>query len=255
MIIISSSCGNDSIASIQHIHELMIAGKLEKTRVIVSYIDTGWAAPDWNERVLKVKQWVEFIGFEFAIIESMGMEELVKFKKGFPSNQHQFCTMHLKGIPFLEWIDEVDTKNEAFIVIGKRRVESKKRADTPEFIEDSEFHGGRTVWHPLYKHTDEQRDALVSRTAFKILPHRSQECSPCVNANRADFLLLSPTQIQRVNDLEVEIARSMFRPKRFNALGIHGVMTWAKYGKRKMRLDPDEIESGSGCDGHYGCGL
>ena len=249
MNIISSSCGNDSVALIQWVKEQGLKN------AVVTYLDTGWAAPSWALRVAEVKDWVEGLGYEFIIIESMGMEQLVRSRKGFPSNQHQFCTAHLKGVPFLEWADGFDEKCEATVMIGKRRAESKKRADTPEYIENSEYHGGRTIHHPLFLHTDEDRDALVTRAGFTILPHRSQECSPCVNANRSDFLLLEPEQIKRVSELEVDIARSMFRPKRFNALGIHGVMTWAKYGKRKMRLEPDEIEIGSGCDGHYGCGL
>ena len=249
MNIISSSCGNDSVALIQWARE----NGLEN--VVVTYLDTGWAAPDWQERVDKVKSWAETLGYEFVIIDSMGMEELVRMKKGFPANQYQFCTQHLKGVPFLSWIDRRDPDCSATVLVGKRRAESRARAETPERIEDSEHHGGRTLWHPLYKHTNEERNALLERAGFEVLPHRSQECSPCVNANRADFLLLKPEQVQRVSELEVELGKSMFRPKRFHALGIHGVMTWAKYGKRKMRLEPGEIESGSGCDGHYGCGL
>ena len=249
MNIISSSCGNDSIALIQW------AIENDVSNLVVTYLDTGWSAPGWADRVERISGWCESKDIPFFKIKSMGMEDLVRMKKGFPSNQHQFCTQWLKGVPFLTWIDEYDPEFKAKVLVGKRRVESKARANTPEFIENSEHHGGRTLWHPLYKHTDEMRNELLDRAGFEILPHRSQECSPCVNANKNDFLLLKPEQIQRVNDLEVEIGRSMFRPKRFNAMGIHGVMTWAKYGKRKMRLEPGEIEQGSGCDGAYGCGL
>lgn len=250
MNIISSSCGNDSVALIQWARENDIDD------VAVTYLDTGWAAPNWQERVDKIKFWVETIlCYEFVTIKSMGMEELVRMKKGFPANQYQFCTQHLKGVPFLNWIDERDPDLKSTVLVGKRRAESRARADTPEFVSNSEYHGGRTLWHPLYGHSDEERDALLGRAGFEVLPHRSQECSPCVNANRADFLLLKPEQVQRVSELEVEIGKPMFRPKRFNAMGIHGCMTWAKYGKRKMRMEPGEIESGSGCDGHYGCGL
>ncbi len=249
MNIISSSCGNDSVALIQW------AKENELNNVVVTYIDTGWAAPSWQERVDRVKRWVESIGFDFVTISSMGMEKLVDIKKAFPSNRYQFCTAHLKGIPFLNWIDEYDKDFNSKVLIGKRRAESRARAETPEYIENSEYHGGRTVWHPLYLHSDKQRDELLEKAGFEILPHRSQECSPCVNANKADFLLLEPEQIKRVSDAEVKLGKPMFRPKKFNAVGIHGVITWAKYWKRKMRLEPGEIEIGTGCDGHYGCGL
>jgi len=249
MNIISSSYGNDSVALIQWAYENNLQD------VTVAYCDTGWSAPGWNGRVERAEQWVKTLGFDVVRIKSMGMAELVRTKKGFPSNQHQFCTMHLKGIPFLTWIDTVDAGCNAIVMIGKRRVESRARADTPEYIYNSEYHGERTLRHPLYMHSDDDRDGLLRRAGFDVLPHRSRECEPCVNANKSDFMRLEPELIQRVSELEVEIGRSMFRPKRFNALGIHGVITWAKYGKRKMRLDPGEIEAGAGCDGHYGCGL
>jgi hypothetical protein len=249
MNIISSSYGNDSVALIQW------AKNNGLKDVHVTFCDTGWAAPDWLELVTEAEEWVEELGFQHHRIKSMGMEELVRIKQGFPSNQHQFCTAHLKGIPFLTWCDEFDPDCEATVLVGKRRAESKARANTPEFVEQSEYHGFRRLWHPLYAHDDEARNALLDQAGFDILPHRSQECSPCVNANRADFKLLTTGQIERVNNLEVELARSMFRPKRFGALGIHGVIAWAYHGRKRMNLEPDELEEGSGCDGHYGCGL
>ncbi len=49
MWVISSSCGNDSVALIRW----AIESKIKK--VVVTYIDTGWAAPNWQERVDKVR--------------------------------------------------------------------------------------------------------------------------------------------------------------------------------------------------------
>ena len=71
-----------------------------------------------------------------------------------------------------------------------------------------------------------------------------------MNANRGDFLRLTPGEVERVNDLEVEIARPMFRAKRFGALGIHGVMTWAKDGRDRPSFDEEE----ESCSGLFGCG-
>lgn len=246
MNVISSSYGNDSIATIQWAHETRLPD------VTVAYCDTGWAAPGWNARVSEGERFAEHCGFKTVRLESLGMEELVRMKGGFPANQYQFCTMHLKGIPFLNWVDEVDEGCEATVLIGKRRAESKARAQTPEFIYNSEYHGGRRVWHPLYAHSDDERDELVRRAGFELLPHRSQECSPCVNANRADFMLLTKEQIERVNDLEVEVGKPMFRPKRFGAMGIYGVMVWAKHGRKRELCDVLEDE---GCGAPFGCGL
>lgn len=244
MNVISSSYGNDSVALIQWAHEQ----KLEN--VTVAYCDTGWAAPYWPQRVALGESLAWKYGFKTVRCKSIGMAELVRIKSGWPGNGQQFCTAHLKGIPFLEWIDVADPSCSAVVLIGKRRVESEARKNTPEFIESSPYHGDRKIWHPLYAHSDEERNALLARAGFEPLPHRSLECNPCVNANRADFQRLTDGEIERVSDLEAEIGKPMFRPKRFNALGIHGVIVWAKDGRTRQSIDNEEAE----CSSLFGCG-
>lgn len=251
MNIISSSYGNDSIALIQWAKERSLEN------VTVVYCDTGWSAPGWDDRVTEGESFAESCGFAVVRLKSIGMTELVRMKKGWPGNAQQFCTMHLKGVPFLEWIDEADPSRKATVLIGKRRGESRARRDTPEFVEQSEYHGDRRVWHPLYMHSETDRNALLQQAGFKVLPHRSQECSPCVNANRGDFMLLTAEQIERINDLEVEIGKPMFRPKRFGAVGIYGVMVWAKHGHKNRRggMFGEDMLEDEGCGSPFGCGL
>ena len=244
MIVLSVSYGNDGIASIQW------AKETAQQDVTVAYCNTGWAAPWWPQRVEKGEALARSYGFQTVRCESMGMPALVRMKKGWPGNGQQFCTLWLKGLPFLQWIDEADPEKKAVVVIGKRRAESEERKDTPEFIESSEYHGGRKIWHPLYLHTNEDRDALILRAGWEVLPHRSRECNPCVNANRKTFLGLTPGEVERVNDLEVEIGKPMFRPKRFGAIGIHGVIKWATDGRKRGDIEEEEAQCGSmfGCE-------
>lgn len=260
--VISSSGGNDSVAMIQWAREtgLDLFGK-----VTVTYCNTGWAKPGWIDRVDLVESFAKQCGFDVERITSMGMHDLVRMKKGWPGNGQQFCTMHLKGVPFLNWIDEIDSKCEAVVMVGKRRAESEARKDTPEFVHDSEYHGGRTLWHPIYLHTDDDRDALLARAGILpppvdwdgqhdylyLLNHRSEECNPCVNANRGDIKRLSAGEMNKVNELEVEIGKPMFRPKRFNGLGIYGVVMWARHGKHHT----EDIPEDEGCGSPFGCGL
>lgn len=244
MNVISASYGNDSMAMIRWAHETSLPD------VTVAYCDTGWASPGWFRRIEQGEALARSYGFQAVRLKSLGMAELVRMKKGWPGNGQQFCTAHLKGLPFLQWIDEADPERKAVVLIGKRRVESEARKDTPEFIESSEHHGDRKVWHPLYLHTDEERNALLVRAGVERLPHRSLECNPCVNANRRDFLRLTPGEIERVSDLEAEIGKPMFRPKRFNAMGIHGVIVWAKDGRSRPNIDDEEAQ----CAGLFGCG-
>ena len=245
MNVISSSYGNDSVALIQWAYEHKLAN------VTVVYCDTGWAAPWWPQRVIDGERLARGYGYQTVQCKSIGMHALVRMKKGWPGNGQQFCTAHLKGVPFLEWVDVADPTREAIILIGKRRAESERRKDTPEFIERSEHHGDRKVWHPLYAHTDYERNELLARAGFTPLAHRSLECNPCVNSNRSDFIRLTDGEIERVNDLEAEIGKPMFRPKRFNAMGIHGVVVWAKKGRDRASIDDEEAD----CASLFGCGV
>lgn len=251
---ISSSYGNDSCALVQWAFEngLDLVGD-----VYVVFIDTGWASEDWPDRVAKMESWVTSLGFiPVRLKPTEQFEDLMVRKKGFPNQQYQWCSQNLKTIPFVKWADEMDPMGVATVVIGKRREESKDRADIPEFIAESEYHGNRRVWHALFDRTEAQRDALLCRAGIEPLPHRSQECAPCVNANRADLLLLTEREIQKVEDLEEETGQTMFRPKRYQQKaypnGCHGireVIQWA----HKAPLTPEEPLGFSTCaSGHCG---
>jgi 3'-phosphoadenosine 5'-phosphosulfate sulfotransferase (PAPS reductase)/FAD synthetase len=134
---ISASYGNDSVALIQWAREQ----GLEDVTVI--YSDTGWGSVEWPARVEQCEEWARSLGFKtHRVIANMQFEELMQHKKGFPSQRYQWCRALLKIIPFLTWLDDADPELQTTIVIGLRRSESQERANTPEFIEKSERHGG-----------------------------------------------------------------------------------------------------------------
>lgn len=246
---ISTSYGNDSTAMIQW------AAERGLQNVTVVYCDTGWAAPGWDERVTMGEQLAKRHGFDTVRLMSIGMADLVRHKRGFPGNGSQFCTAFLKGLPFLQWIDESDPDRNAVVMVGKRREESQARASTPEWVEESEYHGGRRLWHPLYLHTLAERDVLLMRAGVPVLPHRSDECSPCVNANRDDIRRLSRTQREKLGALEREIGQPMFRANQHGgAVGIEEVVRWAGYGRGKYKPGQADIFE-TGCGSPFGCGL
>lgn len=235
MKVISASYGNDSVALIQWAHE---NGQKDLS---VVFIDTGWAGNGWMERVDRLEGWVKTLGYQAVRLQPMKpFEELMVFKKGFPSQRYQWCSLWLKVMPFLKWLDEVDPDCMATILLGLRRAESQERSKTPEYIENSERHGGRDVWCPLFAHSDEERDALLARAGVEPLPHRSMECAPCINANRADLRSLQEEDIKKVESLEERVGKTMFRPARHNgAKGIREVIAWAnaspgQYDPRQM---------------------
>lgn len=239
--VIFASYGNDSVALIQWAHERNLE------RLTVAYSDTGWAADWWPARVEQAEAWVRSLGFATARIASEGMEALTARKKAWPrggGGKYQFCTEALKEGPALRWLAEHDPTCDVCCLTGVRREESENRRDAPEWVEESPRHGGRQLWQPLVMHTEAMRDALVLRTPMPLLPFRSKECYPCVNARKPELRLLDDSAREKVRRIEAERginskgnARVMFSPKRHGgAVGIDAVVEDAKHNNDDLFL-------------------
>ena len=249
--VIFASYGNDSIALIQFAHERGLKD------VHVSYSDTGWSADWWPSRVAKAEEWVRSFGFTPHKITSEGMEALVMRKKAWPrggGGKFQFCTGALKKEPARAWLDAHDPDHEATCMTGVRREESLNRRDAPEWVTASEDHGGRELWQPLVRHTAAMRDALALKSPLPLLPFRSKECYPCVNAQKAELRHLDEHARNKVWRIEQAAginskgnARVMFSPARHGgAVGIDAVIEDAKH-------DMSDIFSTSTCESGW-CG-
>lgn len=250
MHVLFCSYGNDSIALIQWAHENNLKD------VTCLYSDTGWSADEWPARVARGEELAQRYGFKTVQTKSEGMVSLVMRKRGWPGSggQGQFCTGELKVMPALKWLDEHDPDKEATALTGVRRSESAHRSDAPEHILESERHGGRELWQPLVRHTDEMRNALLARAGFEVLPHRSLECYPCINANIDDLRLLSAERIALVDVTEKALGftkkgkpRVMFRSsRRKGAVGIRAVIKWAEAPRQRdqMQLFAAQCDSG-----------
>ena len=246
--VVFASYGNDSVALIQWVYENELKGN-----VAVVYSSTDWARDDWMSRVEKMEDWVRSLGFNPCRTYSIGMESLVKKKKAWPRNGMQFCTLELKIRPAMQWLDEMDPEKRATCLVGVRREESLARKNFPERLAASPNHGDRTMWAPLVDVTGIERDALLVRAGVEPLPHRSMECSPCVNSSRRDIMLLEEKDISKVERIEKELGftgkgkpRLMFRPEKFmGATGIREVIRWAKSERGKFRSETEtDCESG-----------
>jgi 3'-phosphoadenosine 5'-phosphosulfate sulfotransferase (PAPS reductase)/FAD synthetase len=254
--VIFASYGNDSLAMIEW------ARREGLKNVAVAYSDTGWASIEWEQRLAAGEEFAESCGFAPVRLKSIGLPALVRDRKGWPlPRKFQFCTTVLKIEPARKWLDEVDPDKEAICMVGIRREESRERSQWPEHVEDSDKHGGRECWYPLVRHTEAQRDELIRAAGFEPLPHRSQECFPCINANRTDMRQLTPERVELIETLEHMLGftskgqpRTMFRPYRHQgACGIREVHKWAmsKHGQYKKQLMV--LGNGGGCDSGF-CG-
>lgn len=247
MYLLACSGGNDSVAMIQQMRE---RGLDLADRICVCYTDTGWGISWWPARVARVRTLAESYGMEWHGTRAPeSFEQLMLRKKGFPMPGKTWCSFYLKAVPQNALMDLLDPDGEGTVLLGKRRDESHARAETPEFIESSDRHGDRRVWHPLAFVTEAERDALIIRSGLPVLPHRSQECAPCINANRADFLVLGPAEIDRAIALENEIGKTMFRPyHHMGATGVGQVIQWAKSPRGKYEPQHEGCDSGF-CEG------
>lgn len=237
-----SSYGNDSVALVRWLYENGYAN------VTVLYNLTGWHADDWPARVERLSRLARSYGFEATTTQgSLSFMDLVRAKKSFPRQGIQFCTEQLKIQPSMQWLEQNDPDGRAILVTGVRRAESFNRRFLDEWDYNSRRDGGRHVWRPLIAHGDDERDELILRAGEEILPHRSKECWPCINANKADLLILSEDEarVQMLERFEQEMGytsedkpRTFFRPhKKMGATGIREVLRWAASQRGKFVAD------------------
>ena len=232
--VIFASYGNDSIALIQWAHEHRLQD------VHIAYSNTGWAADWWLTRLEKGEAWVRSLGFTPHRIVSEGMEALVTRKKAWPrggGGKYQFCTAALKKEPAQAWLAVHDSDGDATCMVGVRREESENRRNAPEWVTASEDHGGRELWQPLVRHTAAERDVLALKSPLPLLPFRSKECYPCVNARKPELRQLDDATRFKVWRIEQAAGtnskgneRVMFSPARHgDAVGIDAVIENAKH--------------------------
>ena len=203
--IIIANFGNDSIALIEWAKQQALP------KLIVLSVDTGWAAPGWEQRVALADGYLAQDTIEHVRLTSeYDFSKLVRERQNFPSIKFHWCASFLKGLPILDWLDQIDPDLNATVILAKRREQAPALQDLQEFEPESHSYGGRRVWYPLYQHTLMQRNQLIQQAGFDLLSTRSLECDPCIYNQRSDFKRLDSKRIQQVAALEAEIGRTMF---------------------------------------------
>lgn len=265
--VIKASYGNDSIALIQwmadHGH----------TNAFVLYNDTGWARGDarvragvdfdrtlpasggWLERVAEGEAFARSLGMEPVRTASMGFVAAARLKQAFPSGGMQFCTTLLKIKPTLEWLEHVDTDGDLDVAVGVRREESDARADFPEVVVRSLADGYRDLWAPMVRVLVPERNDLLRRAGFEVLPHRSDECFPCVRAARQDLRRIAEDEERKavIRWLEAFLSEGKAKKRRMfrRQGGIDETLRWAQSAPRSYVEGQEFL---FGCDAGW-CGL
>ncbi len=252
MLVLRLNYGDNSIAVLQYIKQQIAQGKLDTALPIYSvYVKTSWEAKGWLDRVKQVEEYTKKIGFiPVSLIAKNPFPDLVREKNSFPTTKFQWCSGILKGLPFLDWLDTIDTKCQATIVLPKQEALTRGRV-IPEYIAECEYHGERRIWHPLAKLSIAARDKLVKEAGFNLLGHRSLECQPCVNSNNFDLNNLALADINKVKVLEQELKQSMFAFSQGIEHKIKILPTDGKPKQEKTYMDAFY----QGCGERFGCGM
>jgi len=245
--IINGNYGNESIALLQWVIEAKLT-----TTCIVS-VDTGWAGEGWLSRVKQGERYARQHHIQAARLQSSAsFADLVRDREEFPSQKYQWCAGMLKGLALNAWLDDVDPHCEAVVLLAKRQSAARGNCDLMEFIPASDYYGGRKVWHPLHKHTTLERNQLINKAGFAILPHRSAECAPCIHATPKDLLTLASVDVEKTAILEQGMGQVMFPV----ALGQEGVAIKSLVRLARQQasnVSEDELFS-MGCGLPWACG-
>lgn len=203
--ILIANYGNHSLAALQYLIEQ------SEDPIHVIYVDTGWSSESWLARVKQCEAYAKQHQVQVHHVKAIAdFKQMVQDRRQFPSSKFQWCAGFLKGLALLDALDRLDPFCEATLVSGKRRLDSKRFHQLPEWIEDDEHYNGRRIWHPLWQCNDQDFQGLIKKTGFEFLSHPSRECSPCIHASLSDLQQLDQPSIERLNSLEQELGINMF---------------------------------------------
>lgn len=163
-------------------------------------VDTGWGSSKWAHRRSKVRQWLSEHGIEYITLRApLGMAELIE-RRGMPSSKFSWCTSHLKGLPFNDYLDRVDPNGQATIVLP--RVAAYLRYPFEERVANCPYHGDRALWHPLKEYSILQLQDLVEGTPIEWLGTGSLACAPCIYHSECTLSSLTEEDKQRLAKVE-----------------------------------------------------
>ena len=243
MYLIIGNFGNETIALIEWARQNRLKN------VYCLYVDTSWASKSWPKRVTTVVQWLKSINFTPVILTpNISFQALALEQRDFPTPKFASCVSLIKAPTLLAWIEKHDPNAEATLLLAKRRQAARAYAHIFEYIKNSAHYNKRTIWQPLYKHSNAERDTLLQQAGFLRLEHnQSQECFPCIHCPQ-QIVALDDPKINQIQALEKKIDQSMFEQ---DIISMKQTLARADTTPNK-HLSESLI---SACGAPFGCGL
>lgn len=238
MYFIVGNVSDDSLALIEWIKQKKYHD------VYCLYVNTKWASPRWQKRVITVEAWLKPSNITFVTLHAkIGFAELVKQQNTFPNPAFASCVSMIKACTLLDWIESKDPRRMGRVILPKRRAAAMAFRGIPEWVEKSEHYHGRQLWHPLYTHTDRARNALLHQAGFSPTGIQSQECFPCIHCPE-QRTLVDQKRDADIKQLEADIG-APFLP---------GVNVSPQVATKTQNACLSESLASS-CGSPYGCGI
>jgi 3'-phosphoadenosine 5'-phosphosulfate sulfotransferase (PAPS reductase)/FAD synthetase len=219
--IISFSGGKDSTA-------LILWAKENLDEFDTIFCDTGWESDETYEYIQYIN--LMLLNGKLIVLHSKdysSFEDLSIKKQRIPSSQARYCTEELKLIPTKNYISQYlpvlcseFEPPEVEIYVGIRADESEARKDLPERTW-SDFYNCFLNRPLIYQNVEYVFD-LHKKYGVKPNPLYSKGfsrvgCYPCINIRLPELRQLfirDPQRIDKIRELERNVGRSFFSPKR-----------------------------------------
>jgi 3'-phosphoadenosine 5'-phosphosulfate sulfotransferase (PAPS reductase)/FAD synthetase len=125
IFVISISGGKDSKATLIVSLPLLLQ-YVKPNQIKVVFCDTDWEKNETYNEIDSINNKLKDLKIEFIILRNQnfpnGMQDLLKFKKSFPTRKIKFCTEQLKMIPALDYYKNLSLNGfDVISLVGKRR--------------------------------------------------------------------------------------------------------------------------------------
>lgn len=236
--------GNGTIAALQWVLTQSIPN------VEFISIATGFSDAAWEERLQTIHAFAKKHGLREQRLAAQPLPLWIRTKNSFPSKKFPWCAQMLKGLVINDYLDDIDPRGQAIVILAKRHQDSRASQQLPEWIDRSPHFAERRVWHPLWQITDADCQQLVHTAGYSWLPHRSLECDPCIYNTPQDFARIPTEALSRTEALEQDMKMTMF------GAPIHTCVQQAQVASVSMHTDDFPLNQfDMGCGAPYGCGI
>ena len=216
MYVISISGGKDSKATLIVSLPLLLE-VVNPSQIKVVFCDTGWEKYETIQEIETIKDRLQEFDIEFLSLSNPkypnGMTDLIKSKKAFPTRMIKTCTQLLKMIPAVEYYKSLnDSGHKVINLVGKRRDESKDRANTP----DSENYPYRDwsfdIYYPIADWTETDVYSFLDESwgipQSYFNGNKRVGCDECFQSDLKSISLMSEDKIIKMQDVELEVSKS-----------------------------------------------